>query len=313
MIFQALVRGDPDNSLQGDFPWKWLWILFPFPFLIPGAAALLYTVRRRATAELSPEAARAAAAAAPAPREEAGVVALAPAEQEEAEYPTVPTVGQAPGSELAVRLVPSLSAGCSVAMSLTLFLLCSGVVVPLVGYSVRTILASGGRDVPATTFFGAFGALAWVLLSAWVVKEWRVWRLGMPLVEVSAPPLHCGEPFQVHVTFSGPARMRRLRVAVVCEEAVSYTEGTTTRKETRLVHDEELLLREDFVIERDDPLRVRGSCLVPAGAMHAFKAEHNEVRWLVRVEGVAQRLFRLKFKHDYPLPVRPPRGYGGRT
>jgi hypothetical protein len=104
-----------------------------------------------------------------------------------------------------------------------------------------------------------------------------------------------------------------LRIAVVCEEQASYTQGTTTCKDTRRVYDQELALREDFAIDGGEPLRVSATFRPPPGAMHSFKAEHNEVRWVVRVEGEARRLFALKFTHDYPLPVRPPRGYGGKA
>jgi hypothetical protein len=162
-------------------------------------------------------------------------------------------------------------------------------------------------------FFVLFVGVLWTIVTGLFVKEWRLWRLGHPVVEVAAVPLYCGEECGLVVTLPGPARLRRLRIAVLCEEAVSYTEGTTTRKETRRVHEEELARQEGLAIERWAPFRLRGSVRVPPGAMHAFKAEHNEVRWLVRVEGEAERLIPLKFTHDYPLPVRPARGYGGKA
>lgn len=308
-ILLALIRGDPDDSLQGAYPWKCLWILFPFPFIIPGALALRHTVNRRTTAGLSPEQLKAVEAVAPAPADEAGVLALTPAAPG-AEYPTVPAVSHAPGSELPVRLTQGLSPGWGVLLFLGLVLLCSGVVTPLAAYVINSLRA-GQFDsaMPAVCFLLVPGFL-WVILTGLLVREFRLWRLGHPVVEVSALPLYCGETCDVLVTVPGPARLRRLRVAVVCEEEVSYTEGTTTRKETRRVYDQELARQEDLAIERGEPLRVRGSVPVPPGAMHSFQAEHNQVRWVVRVEGEAQRLFALKFTHDYALPVRPPRGYG---
>jgi hypothetical protein len=312
MILQALVRGDPGNNLQGAYPWKCLWILFPFPFIIPGALVLHHVWRRRETVGLSPEQRKVAEVAAPAAREGAGAIALPPAAPE-AEYPTVPAVSHAPGGELSVRLTRDISPGWGVLIFLGLLLLCSGVITPLIVTVVNGLRARDFEYVPIAGFFSLFVGIIWLLLAGVTVKEWREWSLGHPVVELSDLPLYCGETYGLLVTVPGPARFRRLRIAVVCEEEASYTEGTTRRKETRRVYDQELARQEGLVIERGEPLRVRGSLPVPPGAMHSFKAEHNEVRWVVRVEGEAQRLFALKFTHDYPLPVRPPRGYGGKA
>src|SRR5262249_8641383 len=147
---------------------------------------------------------------------------------------------------LPVRLGHDLSPGCGVAMLLALVLLCSGVITPLIVYTVSAIRVREFDAVPMTGFFSLFIGIIWMLLVGVLVKEWRIWRMGVPTVEVSALPIHCGEACTLLVTIPGPARMRRLRVAVVCEESVSYTEGTTTRKEARRVFDQELTREEDL-------------------------------------------------------------------
>jgi hypothetical protein len=307
-IFQALVRGDPGGNLQGDYPWKCLWILFPCPFLIPGALVLLHTVRRRAKAQLSPEQ-KSAEAAAPAPRQEAGAVALATAAPE-AEYPTIPAGNSAPGGDLAVRLTANLPSGAGLLIILILVLLCSGVLTPVAAYFVNSLRARQFDWAVACGIVTFILGFLWVMLAAALVQGWRLWRLGDPVVEVSASPLYCGETYDLQVSVPGPARFRWLRVAVVCEERVSYTEGTTTRNEKRRVHDQELARHEDLTVEAAEPLRVRGSFRVPPAAMHSFRAEHNEVWWAVLVEGEARRWTALAFAHDYLLPVRPARDYG---
>jgi hypothetical protein len=299
LILQALVRGDPDGSLQGAYPWKCLWILFPSPFIIPGALALLHVFRRRKTVGLSPEQLKAVEAKTPA----------GPAP--EVEYPTVPAVDHAPGAELPVRLTQNVIPGWGVAVWLGLVLLCSGVPTTLGGFALQ-VFRAGHEDYGALLgFFTLFFGAIWLCLTGAFVKEFRLWRLGYPVVEVSAVPLYCGDTGEVVVTLSGPATLPRLRIAVLCEEEVSFSEGDDTRKETRRVYDRELASHESFAIERGESFRVRGTFDIPPGAMHSFSAGHHEVRWLVRVEGDAQGLFRLPFKHDYRLAVLPRREPGG--
>jgi hypothetical protein len=312
VILQDLFRGDPGNNLQGAFPLKWLWALFPVPFMAIGAGALLYNFRRRRRVDLSPEEQTAVKKPAAPRGEDGGAVVLAPAAPEE-EYPTVPKVEHTAGTDLAVRLTAGLAAGCGVALFLVLVLVCSGILTSLATYAVGALRDRQFQGAGVAGFFLLFVGVFWVLVVGQFVKEWRLWRLGYPVVEVSALPLYCGETCDLLVTVPGPARLTRLRVAVVCEEEASYTEGTTTRKETRRVHDQELARHEGLVIERGERFSVRGSFHIPHGAMHSFAAGHNQVRWVVRVEGEAQQLFPLKFTHDYPLGVRPPRGPGGRA
>jgi hypothetical protein len=305
LILQALVRGDPGGNLQGAYPWKCLWALFPLPFIVPGALALLHLFRRRKTAGLSPEQLKSAEAKPPAPVDEAGVVAPGRTPPE-TEYPTVPPVDHAPGAELPVRLSSGDIGGWGVLIILGVVLLCSGILTPVATYAINQVRAGHfDEGTTAAGFFTLFLGLPWVLLMGALVKEYRRWRLGYPVVEVSALPLYCGDACEVVVTVNGPVTLPRLWIAVVCEESVSYTEGSESEKATRRVHEQELALRENFTIEAGDPFRVRGLVHIPAGAMHSFKAVHNEVRWLVRVEGDAQRFFRLPFTHDYRLEVRP--------
>jgi hypothetical protein len=292
LIFLALVRGDPNNSLEGDYPAKVLWILFPFPFILVGTGLVVHAYRPRRQAGLSPEQLKAQAA--------------------QDEYPTVPLVSQVPGRELSVRLTSQLGAGCGLALLLCAFLLCTGIVSTIGGYGIRLLSARHWDGAGIAGFFVLVIGVFWAMVTRALVKDWRLWRLGHPIVEVSAGTLYCGEDYEVLVTLPGPARLRWLRLALVCEEKVSYSDGSSRQDESRVVHDEQLARQDGVLIEWWAPLRLRTSFRVPRSAMHAFKAEHNEVRWLVRIEGEAERMLPLPFTHDFPLPVRPARSPGAK-
>jgi hypothetical protein len=293
LIFLALVRGDPDNSLEGDYPAKVLWILFPFPFILVGTGLLVHAYRRRRRAGMSPEQLKAQAA--------------------HDEYPTVPSVSHVPGTELSVRLTPHLAPGCGLALLLCAFLVSTGIVSTIGGYGIKLLSARHWDGAGIAGFFVLVIGVFWVIVTRVLIKDWRLWRLGHPIVETSAGTLYCGEEYEVLVTLPGPARLRWLRLALVCEEKVSYSDGSSRQEESRVVYDEQLAQQDGAAIERWAPLRVRRSFRVPRGAMHAFKAEHNEIRWLVRIEGEAERLLLLlPFMHDFPLPVRPARSRGAK-
>jgi hypothetical protein len=312
LILQALVRGDPDDHLQGAYPWKCLWILFPLPFAVPGAGALLYAFGRRQTAGLSPEHLKAAEASPPPPVDEAGGVGPS-ATPLETEYPTIPAAGRAPRAELAARLVSAESPGYDAVTLLVVLVLCSGVLTPLANFAVRALRDANWEWGPVTAIFSAILGFMWVAIAVAVVKAYRQWRVGCPVVEVSAQPLYCGDDCEVVVTVPGPAALPRLRIAVLCEEGVSFADGDGTTKETRRVYEQELACREGLAVEGGEPFRVRGVFHVPAGAMHSFKAGHSEVRWLVRIEGEARRPSRVPFSTDYLLEVRPRRAAGETT
>src|SRR5262249_13887887 len=60
MIVSDLLAGDPNNNLEGDFPWKYLWALFPLPFILVGAGGFIALWFSRRTLGQSPEQQRAA-------------------------------------------------------------------------------------------------------------------------------------------------------------------------------------------------------------------------------------------------------------
>jgi hypothetical protein len=291
LIASALVRGDPGNNLQGKFPIKYLWILFPFPFIAVGAGGLIHHLRERSLVGLSPELKAAS-----------GSKADGMAESPRAALPMIPEVVTTPGSMLAHRLAWSDSPGLAVVGFLVLLLMCSGILTPVV-YNVIGVLRVGNLIGPAVMagFFVLILGLFWVLLAGSLVKNWRLWRLGQPIVEISSHPLYPGETCEVQFSFPGTMRLDSLELTILCEEEVRFQEESDTHIQTRCVYRQML---------DDSQPGVSHRFQVPTGAMHSFEAPNNKVRWLVRIEGQTAGMFGVKFKNAFPLAVHPPREGG---
>lgn len=296
LIGTALVRGDPDNHLQGDFPFKYLWGLFPIPFLAVGAGGLLYHLRRRSRGGLSPE------------QQAAGPVATVDSPHDA--LPTIPSLATTPGTELAHRVPWSDSPVVGVVLFLVLLLICSGVLTPMV-YNVLQMVRIGKNVLDAVLssgFFLLFLGVVWVLLVGAVIHNWRQWRLGQPIVELSACPLFPGETYDIMFSLPETMRLSGVTVTILCEEEARYREGTDTRTETRCTYREELVKRPGPEAWTLPPSEGRHRFRVPPGAMHSFETSNNKIRWLVRIERKAAGAFTVNFKHDFPLLVHPPQG-----
>jgi hypothetical protein len=288
LILSSVLAGDPGDHLEGDPAWKFLWLLLPLPFVLVGLAGLAYVWASRTDFVRSPE--------------QRQVVERAPAD-----FPTVPTVGRGPGSTLAVRLASTAAPVGAAILMLVLLVVCSGVLTPVLCWAFTAYSRGGAEFLPG--FLVLFLGLAWALLFGGFLHHLRLSRLPPPTVEVSAQPLYPGDSYELLFRQPGPLRLAALRVLVVCEESATCDDGGDARTETRLVHARTLYDREPAVAGRGTPLEVRATLRVPAGAMHSFRSEHNQVSWVVRVEGRGRGLFR--FTNDFPFLVHPPRRPGG--
>jgi hypothetical protein len=94
-----------------------------------------------------------------------------------------------------------------------------------------------------------------------------------------------------------------MRVLLVCEESATYRQGTNTRTETQEAFRQTLFVREGFSIESGLPFETEIDLPLPKGAMHSFKSDHNEINWLLVVEGDVARW--PDYKRRFPVIVRP--------
>ncbi len=130
--------------------------------------------------------------------------------------------------------------------------------------------------------------------------------IGPTLMEISDHPFEPGGQYCLFLSQSGRLTINSMGVWLVCEEAATYRQGTNTRTETQEVHRQELFCRQQFQIERGLRFETEIELSVPEGAMHSFKADHNEINWALAVEGDVVGWPR--YKRSFPVIVRPANG-----
>jgi hypothetical protein len=217
-----------------------------------------------------------------------------------AAWPALPTVPdpifhEQPGAVLPVSLRPGMPQPVAYMMAMALLALGGALAL-----SALFTLQSPGFIT------GIMLAIAAVLLyfggRSWLIQT----RVGPTGVELSSHPIRPGEPFELLLNQAGPLRLRRLWVQLICEEEVSYRQGTDTRTEKKCVWRQVVFDAADLEVARDASLAWRGQAELSAGAMHSFRAPHNGVRWKVLVHGEPAGL--PKYERDFPVVVAPPQG-----
>jgi hypothetical protein len=164
----------------------------------------------------------------------------------------------------------------------------------------------GHPDWLLTLFIVPFLAVGVGLIVFFVRQIVVTAGIGPTLVEISEHPLQPGGRYQLFFSQSGRLTVNVLRALLTCEEVVTYRQGTNARTETREVFNQELFRREKFEIEGGLPFEMEFDLSLPPGAMHSFKADHNQIDWALVVQGEVAGW--PDFKRSFPLVVRPAPG-----
>ncbi len=293
---------DPMNPsvvvLVRGYRW-WVWPLFTVPasFIIIGAGGLVYTLLRWGkSAERRSAVGRRAG-----PRD-----FFRPNGNGDRRYPFVPQGGDmtnSPGTKLKFRLAMAGAAGWALFGMLAFCVVWNGAVAVLAVMAIRGHLA--GKPWLLTLFVVPFlligvGAIVYFLRRLLVAAG-----IGPTRLEISEHPLQPGGQYRLFFSQSGRLRIKALRVSLACEEAATYRQGTNARTETRQVYRQELFRREDFEIS-GQPFESDIELSLPAGAMHSFAADHNEINWTLVVEGEAAGW--PNYRRAFPVIVRPAAG-----
>jgi hypothetical protein len=304
---QAFVKGrqypcwyDPGKPevavlVRGYQGWSWLLFLVPLSFVAIGAGGLIYTLSRWGKS---------------AERRAARLQRAQPLDLFDLDrpgglkLPSVPDpsdITSSPGTKLAYRLPLAYSPGWALLGLLAACVLWNGAVSYFAVAAVHSHLA-GHPDWLRTLFILPFLAIGAALIFCFVRQLVVATAIGPTLLEISAHPLLPGGEYRLLLSQSGRLDLRLLEVALVCREEATYRQGTNTRTEDREVCRVEVFRREGFEI-RGEPLEVECPVRVPAGAMHSFHADHNEIQWTLVVRGDLADW--RPFQRSFPVIVHP--------
>ncbi len=141
------------------------------------------------------------------------------------------------------------------------------------------------------------------LTRRFMVELFYATRIGSTVVEIAQLPLRAGESVRMQVVQHGRMSIKKLEVALVCEERATYHFGTDVRTEAQEIQRIPLLNQGRVRIEDGDPLQLNCDLQVPVGAMHSFVSPHNAIAWKVVVEGDVSRW--PSFCRNFPVVVYP--------
>jgi len=278
--------------------WNWLLFVVPLSLIAIGGGGLIYTAMHwgKSTEHRAVMAGRSA-------RREPFAANGRPASP----FPNVPEPAPAAlgaGRTLPVRLPGDIStrwallgwaSACAAANTATI---------------VLAVLVVGGHWAGHGSWWLTLLLIPLVALAALTIS-FLLRRLltGSTTIEISAHPLHPGQTCQLFFSQSGHMRINCLEVLLVCEEEATYRQGTDTRTERNEVYGQRLLVEGPFRVRRGKPFQTTCPMTVPAGAMHSFKADHNEIGWKLVVKGDVAGW--PGYRRTFPLVVRPERDKHG--
>lgn len=222
------------------------------------------------------------------------------------EYPNVPRETNwtnSPGIRLAYRLPIATSPAWRLLVVASFCLIWNGAVAVLAVLALNpTVLRTNDSWMFSGMVFvyAILGGCSLFYLFRMLVAAAAI---GPTSVEVSAQPLSPGRRYKVFLTQAGHLRIEWLELRLVCDEEVSFSDGTDTRTEIERVHDQVIFRQEAFEIMPSEPFYHECSLDVPADAMHSFLSAHNAVIWKLVVRASSRKW--PTFERTFPLVVYP--------
>lgn len=283
--------------LRGFYWGVWLSLIVPVSFVILGGVGVAHSLLY-ATTSAERRAALARRAGRLDPFDDANA----------AELPKIPddaTITDSPGTTLAYRLPIRTSPAWMLVLLGSACVIWNVLVVVSAGYAINNHL-EGRPDWVLPVFLIPFVLVGVGMMVYFVYRVLVANGIGPTLIEISDHPLIPGHSYQVFVSQSGRLQLRSFSVRLVCEEEATYRQGTDIRVQRCLVHDQELIRREALEIHRGTPFEMQCELCVPDTAMHSFRANHNEIRWKLLVDGRLRRW--AGYQRDFAVIVHPPTG-----
>ena len=290
--------------VRGNQWWIWPFLLIPASFVAIGIGGLVYTLLHWGK---SAERRAATTRNVPAPELFDLPAAVDP------KYPYIPDCSEitsSPGTRLAYRLPLTQSPGWTLFGLLAACVAWNGAVSVFVVMVVGSFLART-PDWPMTLFVLPFLAVGIALVAVFARLLRNAARIGPTLVEISHHPLLPGNSYRFFFSQSGHLTLKAIEVWLICEEEAVFRQGTNARTESREVFRQSLYSGAGAVVRPGEPLEAECDLPIPAGAMHSFRASHNQIQWKLIVRGEIAGWH--EFQRSFPVVVRPaaiPRGNG---
>jgi hypothetical protein len=290
---------DPDRPqhavvVRGHTGYYWLLALLALPFISTGLLGMISQIAgRRTSAERRQTMAQRT-------RER---VSPAPLGDKLPAVPRPTNLTNSPGTRLAFRLPVVDKRGWALAALLGGCLVWNAVVSALWTLAVQA-LRSGKPTWPLLPISVAFTAVGVWLIAICLRELAHATVLGRTVVEIDDHPLRPGGRYAVLVAQFGRMRLESVRVSLVCEEHVTYQQGTNTRSETCRVYEAPLTDCQHVLLRPEAPWEAPLQVAIPADAMHSFQAPHNELAWKLLVEATPAGMPRVV--RAFPLVVYPP-------
>lgn len=147
--------------------------------------------------------------------------------------------------------------------------------------------------------------LVGVWLAFHLVRElWQRRGIGPTQVEISDLPLHLGGTFHAYLLQQGRMTLGFLAVRLVLEEVANFEQGTNSRTSVHRAYVRELRKWKGLRVDPGQPFEAEFELEIPPDAMHSFRSEHNEVRWLIEVEGSTKH--QQQTLRSFVVAVAPP-------
>lgn len=257
----------------------WLRLLLPIPFLVVGGGGLAFVV-----VNWGKSAERRVVLA----RRTAQLDLLQTGESADHAFPTLPAdtaIINSPGTRLRYRL-PPVRPGWRLWSLVAASIVWNGVLAVLIVMTLNSAVGGGSHLVLAAFMLPFLAAGGW-MAAVLVRKMVQAMRVGPTVVEISTHPWRPAGRFEVFASQAGRLRLDVWRLALVCEEEATFSQGTNKRTESRRVFEQELFRRDNVDLDAAGILEHQCEIVTPAAAMHSFESAHNKIRWQLVVTGQA--------------------------
>jgi len=154
-------------------------------------------------------------------------------------------------------------------------------------------------QIPSRPWLAVGLLLVFIPASCWSIYHFfrqllKLAGIGPTSIELSKYPLKPGCECQLFLSQTGRVRLQVLDIALVCEEEVTYNQGTDIRTEQVVVYEERLLRQRGVSLRAGRPYETQLALNIPSTAMHSFKSTNNRVQWKIIVTAKAKKWPRLR-------------------